>query len=317
MLLILTNSQDATANYLVPILVASNIPLVRLDTDKLLGYTSISYRPGNPILTVGADRLLPQHVRNIWYRRPEHLSDERFSDSPEGRYAINEWSEAIEGFLAHVPKSRWMNHPSANALASHKVEQLTTAKSFGLLIPDTLVTQDAAEARAFFDRHDAHVVVKPMSNGYIVRDGQNDSLIYTNRVERHHLDLAHDLIHCPTLFQQLIRKRCDVRITVVEDALHAVELRAKDEDGFQRCDIRRNNMSDVQYTETKLPQTVGTLLRRFVTHYGLRFAAIDMVIDLDGEWYFLEVNPNGQWAWLDIAAGMTIGNSFVKAFANV
>jgi hypothetical protein len=316
MLLILTNSQDATADYLVPILTASGIPSQRLDTDTVLGNASVNFRPGKPVLVVGADELTPEQVRNIWYRRPEQLKDVRFSDSPEGRYVINEWSEAIEGFLAHVPICRWMNHPSANAAASHKCEQLTTAKSLGFRLPDTLVTQDTNAARVFFTRHDGQVVVKPMSSGYIEREGQNDSLIYTTRIEEHHLHSPHDLANCPTLFQQLIRKRSDVRITMVDDAVHAIELQARDADGFQRCDIRRNNMSDVEYAQIELPHSVATSLRKLVTHYELRFAAIDMVIDLDGEWYFLEVNPNGQWAWLDLAAGMTIANSFVKAFSD-
>ncbi len=317
MLLILTNSQDATADYLIPILASSGLSLVRLDTDKLLADTSMSYRPGNPILIVGAGELTPKQVHNVWYRRPEQLNDERFSDSPEDRYAINEWSEAIEGFLAHVPKNRWMNHPSANEFASHKVEQLTTAQSFGFAIPDTLITQDAADARAFFERHNGHVIVKPMSSGYIERDGHNDSLIYTNRIEELHLDSADDLVNCPALFQQLIRKRSDVRITVIDDAIHAVELRAADDCGSQRCDIRRNNMSDVEYQDIDLPQSVETMLRRLVAHYGLRFAAIDMAIDLDDKWHFFEVNPNGQWAWLDLSAGTKIADSFVRAFSNV
>lgn len=316
MLLILTNSQDATADYLVPILADAGIPLKRLNTDTLLTDTSIVFRPGKPVLMTELDELTPPDVHNIWYRRPEQLKDARFADSPEGRYAIDEWSEAIEGFLAHVPMRRWMNHPSANASASHKLEQLTTAKSLGFNIPDTLVTKDAAEAREFFERHDGQVVVKPMSGGYIERDGENDSLIYTNRVEKHHLESAGDLGHCPTLFQRLLPKRSDVRITVVDAVVHAIELHAMGGDGGQRCDIRRNNMSDVEYTQIELPQSVASLVRRLVSHYGLRFAAIDMAVDLDGEWHFLEVNPNGQWAWLDLSAGTTISHSFVRAFSH-
>ncbi|MEJ1729693.1 hypothetical protein SMA90_25505, partial [Escherichia coli] len=63
---------------------------------------------------------------------PERLKDARFDSSPEGRYLLNEWAEALEGFFAHIPRPRWMNHPAANAQASHKLEQLTTAQSLGL-----------------------------------------------------------------------------------------------------------------------------------------------------------------------------------------
>nr|WP_164102231.1 hypothetical protein [Candidatus Laterigemmans baculatus] len=303
-------------DYLEPILAASGIPLVRLDTDSLLGGCMLSFRLGEPRISIGEHELYPKQVKNVWYRRPEQLRDERFGESPEGRYALSEWSEAVEGFLAHIPKCRWMNHPSANASASHKLEQLSTAASLGFTVPETLVTQDATAARAFFDRCGGRVIAKPMSTGYVERDGANDSLIYTNKVERHHLDSSGDLVHCPTLFQQFVPKRSDVRVTVVDSDVHAVELRAVGEDGMQRCDIRRNNMSDVTYADIELPQAVDSLLRKLVAHYELRFAAIDMAVGRDGEWYFFEVNPNGQWAWLDLSGGTAIASSFVRSFAN-
>lgn len=316
MLLILTNSQDATADYLIPILSDSGTPFLRLDTDTLVAGSSVSYTPDKPVFRISDTVVTSDQIRHVWYRRPEQLIDDRFGDAAEGKFALNEWSEAVEGFLAHVPKKRWMNHPSANASASNKLEQLTTARSLGFSIPDTLLTQDAEEARKFYKRYDGRVVVKPMSNGYVEREHGKDSLIYTNRVADPDLDSMGDLSHCPTLFQQFVVKSSDVRITVVDHSIHAVELHAKDAEGQQRCDIRRNNMSDVEYSHSELPERVTRMIRNLMAHYELRFAAIDMVVDLDDKWHFLEVNPNGQWAWLDIARASNIAHSFVEAFTD-
>lgn len=316
MLLILTNSQDATADYLIPKLIESSIDLIRLDTDTLIKNTAFSYSPQQPSLNVSGRGISPNQVSNIWYRRPEHLKDKRFDGTPEGKFTLNEWTEAVEGFLSHVPKKRWMNHPSANAAASHKLEQLSTACSLGFSIPDTLLTQDAASARSFYERLHRCVIVKPMSNGYVERESGTDSLIYTNRVADDDLQEFDDLSNCPTLFQQLIAKASDVRITVVDSMIHAVELHAADEDGRQRCDIRRNNMADVEYSDITLPESITRLIRSLVKHYDLRFAAIDMVVDLAGQWHFLEVNPNGQWAWLDIEGASRIAESFVESFSD-
>ena len=128
-----------------------------------------------------------------------------------------------------------------------------------------------------------------------------------------HLD--NDLRACPTLFQEYIEKRCDVRITVVDGDIHSTELYAKESDGSQRCDIRRNNMDDVTYRCSALSKETAAGVRMMMLHYGLRFAAIDMVVDTHGRWYFLEINPNGQWAWLDLVGGSTIATSFVKTFS--
>ena len=130
-----------------------------------------------------------------------------------------------------------------------------------------------------------------------------------------HLEDLEDMAVCPTLFQQFIQKRTDVRITVVDSDVHAVELLAGDRPGEQRCDIRRNNMSDVVYRPITLPEDVKVALQKLMKHYRLRFGAIDMAVAGTGEWYFLEINPNGQWAWLDMTAGTNIASSFVKIFS--
>ena len=316
MLFILTNSQDATASFLVPFLEKGGVPFVRFDTDLILPRTAFAYRSGEPILRIDNDRYEPDDVAGIWYRRPEQLKHDRFDGSPEAKYTQAEWTEFIENFFAHVPKHKWVNHPSCNAAASRKLEQLTAAAALGFGIPDTLVTQEPSALREFYDRHQGRIIAKPVSTGYIERPGeQSDSLIYTNRVLEEHLRNLNDLAVCPTLFQEFIDKAYDVRITVMDEDVHAVALFAEDGSGSQRCDIRRNNMSDVTYSKIELPDHVRAGIVRLMARYGLRFAAVDMAVSAAGQWFFFEVNPNGQWAWLDTSAGTNIAESFVKSFS--
>ncbi|MCH8805657.1 MAG: hypothetical protein IH986_06170 [Planctomycetes bacterium] len=317
MLLVLTNGRDATADYLISTLAHSHVPLLRIDTDTILNTATFSYRSGEPIFRCGGQRYAPSDFSNVWYRRPERLKSLKFDDSPEGRYALDECTEAFEGILAHIPPSKWMNHPAANAHASHKIEQLTTARTLGFRVPDTIVTQDGAALRRFLEEHHGRIIVKPMAGGLIERGtNETDSLIYTNPLRPKDLaDLA-DLASCPTLFQEYVDKQCDIRITVVDARVHAVELRADDMDGRQRCDIRRNNMQDVAYRELVPPGDVTEPIQRLMNHYNLRFAAIDMAVATSGDWYFLEVNPNGQWAWLDLSCAVNIAASFVEAFGS-
>ncbi len=315
MLLILTNSKDATADYLVSVLSREGVRFIRFDTDSALASTRFKFEQGQALLQFDGAWFRPDDFTNVWYRRPERLKHEKLDASPEGKLILDEWAEALEGFFSHIPLQRWMNPPSCNVAASHKIEQLTRAKSLGFLVPDTLVTQDADALRSFFARHHGRVIVKPMAGGHVERpEGEMDTLIYTNQVRADQLEKLDDLSSCPTLFQQMIEKTCDVRITVVGEDVHAVELTAKEPDGSQRCDIRRNNMDDVTYKPLTLPMDVAANVSRLMDHYCLRFAAIDMAIGTDGRWYFFEVNPNGQWAWMDLAGATNIASSFVKAF---
>jgi hypothetical protein len=73
-------------------------------------------------------------------------------------------------------------------------------------------------------------------------------------------------------------------------------------------------MKDVTYRSVSLSKDTKQAVVMLMKHYGLRFAAIDMAISLRDEWFFFEVNPNGQWAWLDLAGVTDIAASFVTAF---
>ena len=316
MLLILSNSEDVTADYLASVLARNRVAFLRLDTDTVLRQVAFAYEGGGPRLRVDGTWYGPGAFSNVWYRRPERLKHPEADDSPEGRFVLEEWAEAIEGFLALIDQARWMNHPSQNVRASHKLEQLGRAASLGLAVPDSLVTQDPDRLRAFFARHSGRVIVKPMASGYVERPaGERDSLVYTNLVRVEHLGDLTELRACPTLFQEFVDKEFDVRITAVDGVLHAIGLTAREPDGSQRCDIRRNNMEDVSYHPVDLPAPVRSGLASLLAAYGLRFAAIDMAVARGGEWVFFEVNPNGQWAWLDLAGATDIAASFVDAFS--
>ncbi len=318
MLLILTNSEDATADYLLSALQKHDVPFLRFDTDMILNRLTFLYDTHLPRIAVDGVAYSPEEFSNVWYRRPERLKHPLLGGSSEDKFLIDEWSEALEGFFAHIEYHKWMNHPTCNVPASHKLEQLSRAKELGFRVPETLVTQDPNRLRAFYEKHTGRVIVKPMASGYIVRsDNERDSLIYTNRVSADHLGNLDDLRACPTLFQEEIDKATDVRITIVDQDIHAVELLGQEEDGTQRCDIRRNNMEDVIYRPVKLPVAVDQRIRKLVAHYALRFAAIDMAVTREEDWVFFEVNPNGQWAWLDLAGVTNITGSFVASFSKI
>ena len=319
MILIVTNTSDATADFLLPILIEHGLSILRLDTDRILEDGRFSFDECTPLIAIGDKSYRPSDVAHVWYRRPERLKKSTIDgDTPEGKFVLEEWAECLEGFFSLIDLRRWVNHPACNVAASHKIEQLARAKSLGLTIPDTLITQDAGELRRFFQRWNGQLIVKPLASGYVERPpDQDDSLIFTNTVTPADMANLDDLAACPTLFQQMIPKVADVRITVIDGEYHAVQIQALDEaTGQQRCDIRRNNMNGVTYCTIELPETIRCKLAALLNSYSLRFAAIDMATTADGSWVFFEINPNGQWAWLDQCGVSQIWKSFVKAFSN-
>jgi hypothetical protein len=314
--IILTNSDDATSDFLCERLDRHGAKYCRLNTDTFTHDCQIDYVSGIPYLTFESERFCSTEVQNLWLRRPKSLQCVELK-SPEALHAASEWMEALEGFLAHISFDRWINHPSANAGASHKLEQLTRARRIGLLVPDTLLTQSPEAVRQFWTKHKHHIVVKPLSGGYIEHQGQKeDTVIYTSSVSEEAIKNVELICECPTLFQERINKAVDIRVCYLDGVATAVELVAL-ENGQQRLDIRRDNMRDVNYRVLKMPTDVEVMLVKLLRSYNLRFAAVDFVIDREGNWVFLEINPNGQWAWLDLESDANIAEHFIQILKTI
>jgi len=314
MLLILTNSGDATSDYLQRRLVEASIQHVRVDTDHFSTAFEFSVKGGRATLQAADGTIGPHQISNVWFRRPKPIALSSSEGPAETKHLRDEWSEAFEGFLAQVPVEAWVNHPANNAMASHKIEQLARANRMGLTTPETLVTQSPEEACDFFYKCDEEVVVKPLASGFIERNDGIDSVIYTNAIEPADLKRIASVANCPTLLQQAISKQRDIRITIIDDDIHAVGLKAVEANEQQRVDIRRNNMQGVDYEIADLPANVRSSVFAYHKSYGLRFSAIDMAIDRNGDWIFFEINPNGQWAWTDLLGVTDIAKSFIKSF---
>ena len=54
---------------------------------------------------------------------------------------------------------------------------------------------------------------------------------------------------------------------------------------------------------------------RYLRHMGLNFGAFDFIVDNNGQWWFLECNPNGQWLWMEFAAGLPLSETMARSLA--
>lgn len=311
--LVLSNSADATADYLCQRLTEGNIVHYRFDTDAAIETARLTFTDADLNLAWNGHAIRPNDIQCVIYRRPKPIVPLIAGDAFQRKHAADEWAEAIEGFLAHIPPTKWINYPPRNFIASHKVEQLTSARACGLAVPEWVVTNDPAEAAQFLRKHGHELVAKPLASGYIEREEPSrDTLIYTHSINQSHEPLFDRLPGCPVLFQTKVNKAEDIRMIVLDSHIAAISLKATSPDGSQRLDIRRDNMQDVRYKPVSVPPHIANGVRALMRGYGLRFAAIDFAIDSDGRWIFFEVNPNGQWAWLDLVGACDMGGAFVE-----
>lgn len=312
MLLILTNKEDHTADYVIVELRRRGLPYMRFNTEDFPKIVGLSWEfcDGKPngIIRIKNRTVHLDSVKRIWLRRP--LSPVFADDlSPRDReFASGEAKEALAGVLRTMD-SFWVSHPDAIRSANNKLRQLTVAQALGMVVPRTLVTNDPRRVIEFFRNCDSDMVVKTIKSAQ-VGEGAAAGLVYTNRVTADDLKSVSGVEVTPCLFQQYIPKEFEIRITVIGNRVLTAAIFSQ-ETKLGRDDWRRGQGDDMRVEQYELPKEMEQLCVRYVKKFGLVFGAIDMVVTPSGEYVFLELNPNGQWAWLEPLTGLHLRDAMI------
>ncbi|MFE9066804.1 hypothetical protein [Streptomyces violaceusniger] len=190
--------------------------------------------------------------------------------------------------------ARWMNHPSRASAAEFKPQQLRTARSMGLATPRTLITNSADEVRTFAENVKAPLITKPLGTPHVAHS-QGSETMYTREVD---LDALGGVELTAHLFQERVPKQYEVRLIVVGDTCHSVKIKAHSE--AARTDWR-SDYDALEYEPIETPADVVNGVRGYLARLALTYAAMDFIVQPNGQWTFLEANPSGQWAWLNSA----------------
>ena len=113
----------------------------------------------------------------------------------------------------------------------------------------------------------------------------------------------------PVIFQRRIQG-VDLRVTVIGDALFAAEIDARD--SSYPVDMRMV-IGEAKIRAVDLPPVLSQRLLALMRRLGLVYGAIDLKQDEHGDYYFLEVNPAGQWQFVESRAGLPITQAHADA----
>lgn len=303
MLLIVTERGDLTADWLILELDRREAPFVRFNTEDYPLRAGLAWTPEGSTLKLKGRTHALNAFTAVWYRRPvapqlpPGLGEER------ALWVGREAREALLGAWRTLD-ALWVNHPDRNRTAESKPEQLRTATAMGFEVPASLVTNQAARVRAFMADHPQDVVCKPLWDGRVPDAHGREQLFFTTRVDRNDLDL-NALGPEPYLFQELVPKRYDVRVTVIGGKAFAASIDSQAGER-SRTDWRRGRPGALEHHIEDLPDEVAERCTGLCRHYGLQFGAIDLARRTDGGYSFFEVNPNGQWAWVEQRTGLPL-----------
>ncbi len=294
-ILIITSTVDLTSDYLIN--KYSHIEFVRLNVDKFSDYEMIVNENGVKIKSLNWEYDL-KDVDAIYYRKPSLPDLTDIIESQYQPFIHKEIFSYIEGIVESFT-GKCMSKPSLLRKANNKIIQCLMAKKLGFNTPASRITNSFNWAKP---QMDIESIIKPISIGKIAK---NDAqiIVQTNIVD---WDLPMDnLQYCPSYFQDFIQKDYDVRITFVGNNIFPVKIISSDNVDWRRKD------SQVKYEIISVPSWIIYCCKKMLSIFELKFGCFDFVVK-NNEYFFLELNANGQWLWLEYELGIDISGAIME-----
>jgi hypothetical protein len=309
MLLILTSNKDLTADFLIVELLNRRLPYFRLNAEELTKADldfALSEDTVRREVSVGTKELALNEVSAVWYRRALHPGFTAGISRSESIFVAGELRHLALGLVMN-PEVTWVNPIDKVSVAELKLYQLQVARQVGLRVPRSLVSRDAEALRRFAAGNKAGTICKPIFHGMFVDENSSYS-VYTRRITSESIDPATARI-CPIFLQEEIVRSADVRATFIGRDCFVADIT-----GDQSLVDWRDPDVSVSYRESSLSSDIEEKCRSMLANLGLVYGAFDFVRTPAGDLVFLEVNPTGEWAWLEDRLGFPMRDSFIRLF---
>ncbi|MDY6876686.1 MAG: hypothetical protein SWK90_10870 [Chloroflexota bacterium] len=300
-ILILGDSDDLHYSQVRDLLVSYGGDVLEWGAYETFGQPSLSISSNSaPAFQLGNRRLGPNSITAMYNRlKPVFFAE----PSHTWEYVSRERKMLVSAIrLLMTPDCRCVNDFYSQVIAENKALQLDFARRVGLAIPPTLITNDPEEAMNFCQGQRS--IFKALT--WLGQpDGRSllTTLIEPDDIQQN----PEELKAAPCIFQHYIEKDHELRVTCVGRQLFPAKI-VSQESADTLVDWRKS-IQDCKFDRVELPTDIKRRLLALVESMKLNFAAIDMIVDTNGSYLFLELNPQGNWLWLEQMLDLPISKS--------
>lgn len=265
------------------------IPYRRVNGEDFFDFQHLGDLPGNTDTSV------------VWYRRKISSYPVKYSLKKEDfttqytlkRFLADEFN-GLHSFLFYtIDRRKWLNDPISDANLN-KLHVLALAQKYGLRTPFTDVVTTRAAINRLLGSY-PELIVKPVSECILLEDAAGGQYkMLTKTVNKAALATVPEKFF-PSLVQEKIIKKFEIRTFYLDGECHSMAIfsqnNRKTQDDFRNYDNLRPNRT-VPY---KLPAELEHQLDLLMQSLGFRTGSIDLMADMQGNYHFLEINPEGQF----------------------
>lgn len=302
MILIITHKQDFTADFVIEKLNERGIKYFRFNC-KDIALMDFSF--GNrDEFTLSFNDI--NKFESVWFRRTK-LPEISVKNEAEKLFILSDYDSLFDNIFANINAERWISRPNFVYEAENKLLQLRIASEIGFVVPKFIVTQSKKHLKKFISDSQNNVIIKPIRQGRI-KSNNGFKTIFTNKLSDEIIDVIDDFDLTPCIFQEYIDKSYELRVTVVNNKVFAAKVDSQKQ-SVTSIDWRKKKIPFVNYD---LPEELEQKCIKILKRLNLSFGAIDLIKDLNGNYIFIEINPNGQWAWIEMETGLAISEEIIN-----
>jgi hypothetical protein len=269
--LILTNSYDGTSDALIRHIGTENV--FRLNFDQF-NNTNLEIRGENILIGNSIFQIRGEDISKVYWRKPFHASInvDRYVYS-EIKYIFREIFN-----LFRLQRKAILVVPNIENYCGKMVQMSIAKKYFN--VPNWSVTINRPLGKG-------SCVAKSLSSPLT----SSNKVMYTSIVEREALDSQY-----PWFLQDMIHSEFDITVVYIDGQLFSYKLRRNNKYIDWRKDVNRSTQN---WEVFEIHNHISKNIDLYMKDLGLKFGRLDFLKQGD-DYFFLEVNPNGQWAWLDL-----------------
>ncbi|MDF0680502.1 MAG: hypothetical protein P0116_06005 [Candidatus Nitrosocosmicus sp.] len=304
--LILTKKSDIESDLVGIQLLKHGIDYVKITEEDIplnFGFKFEIRKNEKSLLYLRNRKINPRNIKIVLFR----YFDLKFLNYYTGifqAFFAQQWYQAFN-CLRITLDSTWINDSQKTFDAENRLKQLVTAQRIGLSIPETSITNSILDGKKFFKRY-SKSIMKVLHHHEIILN-QRSFKFLTNNMELDHLLSFEDIVYAPVIFQEKIENDSEIRVTVIGDKIFACKLSIKDKSKYS--DLHKIRESKIIFEEINLGKKMEKQCIKLNRELGLHVSSIDLIQSKNGELFFLEINPIGDWYWIEKHTNLPITKS--------
>lgn len=294
---IFSEMNDHSTNHVMKWIIRQNTEVQRLNfDDPNLKVLSITHNGCKVQTTYGKVWFDKKSV--VWFRRASYYSVYHHDKSLDRRKDYDKIFNFLEKREAYQSSLKWVLENCqcfCNPIFDdnlNKIEALERAQKTGLKVPKYIVSSDIQEVLTFFSPLDT-IAIKNFTP-YRYQEGSSIFQNYTKKVTYKELENSdEELVNL--ILQEYIEKKYELRIFFFKDSFFPMAIFSQ-QDNQTKIDFREYNSAKPNRTvPIQIPDTLELKLKELAKALGLESGSFDIIVSPSNDFYFLEVNPVGQF----------------------